>query len=100
MGHKWLWNADLGGLPTERFLVKVDPLFAGVREKLNSRRTASSLGEVLTRNFGSHHTPGLPLPLTSAGMISRTVPLNLLFDLTSHLFSLSLMANARPDFLP
>ena len=34
MGHKWLWNAELGGLPSEEFLVKVDPLFAGIREKL------------------------------------------------------------------
>jgi L-ribulokinase len=34
MGHKWLWNPELGGLPSEPFLVKVDPLFAGVREKL------------------------------------------------------------------
>src|SRR5260221_12115082 len=34
MGHKWMWNPELGGLPSEEFLVKVDPLFAGVREKL------------------------------------------------------------------
>jgi L-ribulokinase len=34
MGHKWLWNAQLGGLPSEDFLIKVDPLLAGVREKL------------------------------------------------------------------
>jgi L-ribulokinase len=34
MGHKWMWNAELGGLPSEEFLLKVDPLFAGVREKL------------------------------------------------------------------
>src|SRR6266704_3903494 len=34
MGHKWLWNPELGGLPPENFLVKVDPLLAGVREKL------------------------------------------------------------------
>lgn len=34
MGHKWLWNAKLGGLPAEDFLVKVDPLLSGVREKL------------------------------------------------------------------
>src|SRR5689334_20662660 len=26
MGHKWMWNASLGGLPPEEFLVKVDPL--------------------------------------------------------------------------
>src|SRR5438132_4502603 len=34
MGHKWLWNAKLGGLPPEEFLVKVDPLLAGIGEKL------------------------------------------------------------------
>ena len=25
MGHKWLWNKALGGLPPEEFLVAVDP---------------------------------------------------------------------------
>ncbi len=34
MGHKWLWHPELGGLPSEEFLVKVDPLLAGVRAKL------------------------------------------------------------------
>src|SRR5450755_4504601 len=33
MGHKWMWNRQLGGLPSEAFLTKVDPLLAGVREK-------------------------------------------------------------------
>lgn len=33
-GHKWMWNEALGGLPPEDFWVKVDPLLAGVREKL------------------------------------------------------------------
>jgi L-ribulokinase len=41
MGHKWMWNADLGGLPPEEFLVKVDPLFAGVREKLQGEYATS-----------------------------------------------------------
>ena len=41
MGHKWLWNPDLGGLPPEEFLVKVDPLFAGVREKLQGEYLTS-----------------------------------------------------------
>jgi L-ribulokinase len=41
MGHKWMWNENLGGLPSEDFLVKVDPLFAGVREKLQGEYTTS-----------------------------------------------------------
>ena len=41
MGHKWMWNAKLGGLPPEEFLVKVDPLFAGVREKLSGEYATS-----------------------------------------------------------
>src|SRR5579859_6369202 len=41
MGHKWLWNAQLGGLPPETFLVKVDPLLKGVREKLDGEYAAS-----------------------------------------------------------
>jgi L-ribulokinase len=41
MGHKWLWNARLGGLPPEEFLVKVDPLLAGVREKLDGQYATS-----------------------------------------------------------
>src|SRR3984893_10592535 len=41
MGHKWLWNAALGGLPPEKFLTKVDPLLAGVREKLDGEYAAS-----------------------------------------------------------
>src|SRR5579871_1416640 len=35
MGHKWLWNRALGGLPPEQFLAQVDPLLAGMREKLD-----------------------------------------------------------------
>src|SRR5213080_2933193 len=42
MGHKWMWNASLGGLPPENFLVKVDALFAGVREKINGEFAASN----------------------------------------------------------
>lgn len=36
MGHKWLWNESLGGFPPEAFFVAVDPLLAGVRDKLTS----------------------------------------------------------------
>ena len=41
MGHKWMWNAGLGGLPPEDFLLKVDPLFKGVRAKLQGEYTTS-----------------------------------------------------------
>ena len=41
MGHKWMWNASLGGLPPEEFLTKVDPLLAGVRKKLEGEYVAS-----------------------------------------------------------
>jgi L-ribulokinase len=41
MGHKWMWNQALGGLPPEDFLVAVDPLLKGVRAKLNGRYAAS-----------------------------------------------------------
>ena len=41
MGHKWMWNRSLGGLPPEEFLVAVDPLLAGVRAKLDGRYLTS-----------------------------------------------------------
>lgn len=37
MGHKWMWNRVLGGLPPEEFLVAVDPLLSGLRERLQGR---------------------------------------------------------------
>jgi L-ribulokinase len=41
MGHKWMWNASLGGLPPEEFLAAIDPLLAGVRAKLAGRYATS-----------------------------------------------------------
>ncbi|MGH9673575.1 MAG: ribulokinase [Bryobacteraceae bacterium] len=41
MGHKWMWKSALGGFPPEDFLVSVDPLLAGVREKLAGRYATS-----------------------------------------------------------
>jgi L-ribulokinase len=40
-GHKWLWNASLGGLPSEEFLSNVDPLLKGAREKLDGEFATS-----------------------------------------------------------
>jgi L-ribulokinase len=33
-GHKAMWHQDFGGLPDEKFLVKLDPNLAGLRERL------------------------------------------------------------------
>src|SRR5262249_40858991 len=41
MGHKWMWNAALGGFPPEEFLTSVDPLLAGVRAKLGGKYETS-----------------------------------------------------------
>ncbi len=31
MGHKWMWNEALGGLPPEEFFVSVNPVLEGIR---------------------------------------------------------------------
>ena len=66
MGHKWLWNAKLGGLPAEDFLVKVDPLLSGVREKLageyaTSDQIAGRLSPQWAEKLGLK--AGIPIPV-------------------------------------
>jgi L-ribulokinase len=66
MGHKWMWNAQLGGLPPESFLVKVDPLFKGVREKLDgefatSDQIAGKLSPDWAEKLGLK--AGIPIPV-------------------------------------
>jgi L-ribulokinase len=66
MGHKWLWHADLGGLPSEQFLTKVDPLFSGVRAKLNgqfetSDKIAGTLSAQWAEKLGLR--AGIPIPV-------------------------------------
>ena len=66
MGHKWLWNADLGGLPPEEFLVKVDPLLVGVRQKLQgdyltSDHLAGKLSPKWAAELGLRD--GIPIPV-------------------------------------
>jgi L-ribulokinase len=41
MGHKWMWNSALGGLPPEDFLAGLDPTLAGVRAQLGGRYATS-----------------------------------------------------------
>ena len=66
MGHKWMWNASLGGLPPESFLVKVDPLLAGVRAKLDgeyatSDKIAGTLSPQWADKLGLQ--AGIPIPV-------------------------------------
>lgn len=66
MGHKWLWNAELGGLPPEDFLVAVDPLLAGVRAKLDgpyltSDHVAGRLTPEWAAKLGLR--AGIPIPV-------------------------------------
>ena len=66
MGHKWLWNAKLGGLPPEEFLVKVDPLLAGVRAKLDGEyATSDQIAGHLSAEWASKLglKPGIPIPV-------------------------------------
>src|ERR1700737_4125732 len=66
MGHKWMWNASLGGLPSEEFLTAVDPLFKGVRDKLKgqyqtSDKVAGQLAPEWAEKLGLR--AGVPIPV-------------------------------------
>jgi L-ribulokinase len=66
MGHKWMWNSGLGGLPPESFLTAVDPLLAGVRGKLGGRyatseETAGRLAPEWAERLGLR--AGIPIPV-------------------------------------
>ncbi len=66
MGHKWLWNESLGGLPPEEFLISVDPLLKGVREKLNGRyATSDTLAGTLSAEWAARLglEPGVLIPV-------------------------------------
>jgi L-ribulokinase len=65
-GHKWMWNAALGGLPPESFLVKVDPLLAGVREKLDGEfATSDQIAGTLSPDWAAKLglRAGIPIPV-------------------------------------
>src|SRR5437763_14244267 len=66
MGHNWFCNPSLGGLPPEDFLVKVDPLLTGVREKIDGEFAASDqlagrLSPHLAQQLGLK--AGIPIPV-------------------------------------
>jgi L-ribulokinase len=66
MGHKWMWNPKWNGLPPESFLVAVDPLLKGVREKiggefLTSDHIAGHLNAEWAEKLGLKS--GIPIPV-------------------------------------
>ena len=66
MGHKWMWNRALGGLPPEDFLISVDPLLSGIRAKLGGHyQTSDKIAGTLTPKWAASLglSPGIPIPV-------------------------------------
>jgi L-ribulokinase len=66
MGHKWMWNAGLGGLPPEEFLGGLDPLLGGVRGKLGGRyETSDKIAGKLSPEWAERLglCAGIPIPV-------------------------------------
>jgi L-ribulokinase len=62
-GHKAMWHPDFGGLPPEEFLVKLDPLLKGIRERLF---TETFTCDVKVGNLSPEWAKKLGLPGTVA----------------------------------
>ena len=65
MGHKWMWNPTFGGLPSETFLTKIDPLLTGVHAKLRGRYcTSDQIAGHLCPEWAAKLglRPGIPIP--------------------------------------
>lgn len=66
MGHKWMWNAKWGGLPSQEFLTSVDPLFVGIRQKLAGRyETSDKIAGTLCPNWADRLglSANIPIPV-------------------------------------
>jgi L-ribulokinase len=66
MGHKWMWNPRWGGLPPQEFLSKLDPLFDGIRAKLDGDyRTSDAVAGYLTPFWAEQMglPAGIPIPV-------------------------------------
>ena len=66
MGHKWMWSAKWGGLPSEQFLQRVDPLLAGVRAKIAGQYgTSANIAGSLCPEWAARLSLrcGIPIPI-------------------------------------
>jgi L-ribulokinase len=66
MGHKWMWNPRWGGLPPEDFLVSVDPILAGIRDKIGGRfATSDAIAGRLSEEWAARLgiAAGIPIPV-------------------------------------
>src|ERR1700744_1131987 len=66
MGHKWMWNPRWDGLPSQKFLSDLDPLFDDIREKLTgdyetSDKLAGHLSPKWAEALGLR--AGIPIPV-------------------------------------
>jgi L-ribulokinase len=62
-GHKAMWHESFGGLPEEEFLVRLDPLLAGVRERL-FKETATC--DIMVGSLSKKWAEKLGLPVSVA----------------------------------
>jgi L-ribulokinase len=66
MGHKWMWNPRWGGLPSQEFLSKLDPLFEGIRVKLEGKySTSDDVAGYLSERWADAMglQAGIPIPV-------------------------------------
>jgi L-ribulokinase len=66
MGHKWMWNPKWNGLPPQSFLSMLDPLFDGIRAKLDSPvQTSDKIAGHLSAEWAERTglRAGIPIPV-------------------------------------
>jgi L-ribulokinase len=66
MGHKWMWNEELGGLPSEDFLTNVDQRLLGMRAKLSGHyATSDQIAGRLSAKWAARLglRTGIPIPM-------------------------------------
>jgi L-ribulokinase len=65
-GHKWMWNAALGGFPPDEFLAAMDPMLAGIAKIMPGRfATSDKIAGRLAPHWAERLglAPGLPVPV-------------------------------------